>query len=96
MINDVIGVGNPNHPANQEEAPEFQSEDLRECLDHFYETDDIDPLSHAIAEVLRTIESAHKDLVECINFARSSDNAFLANKLASIRTKLDSYGNKNP
>jgi hypothetical protein len=93
---DVLGTGNPDHPANREEASEFQSEDLKECLDHFYETGDSEPLAEAIHETYNSLASVHSDLVECINFARSSDNAFLANKLATIRTKIDQYGNKNP
>lgn len=89
---DVLGTGNPDHPANQEDAQEFQSEDLKECLDHFYETKDIDPLATAIDETYDNLKSLHAGLVECISFARSSDNAFLANKLATLRTKIDSYG----
>ena len=45
---DVLGTGNPLHPANCEVGTIFSSHDLKECLDYFYASKEPEALEMAI------------------------------------------------
>lgn len=90
---DVLGVGNPLHPSNQKDLVdyEFESDNLKECLNHFHDTKEIEALANAIDQFSFVIDNIAIELIECISKARKLEHHDLANKLISIRTKLETY-----
>lgn len=87
---DVLGVGNPLHPANQEPEKEeyFESDNLQECLDYFRATNDIDPLENAIALNELKKQMVKEDLTEVIKLLRTKGMDATANFLCHSRDKL--------
>lgn len=57
---DVLGLGNSDHPANQEQIEDLESEDLNECLDFAMNYDDFKPLLLAIELQTERLEIAKK------------------------------------
>lgn len=88
--NDVLGVGNSQHPANQEpeKEEEFYSTDLQECLNHYKDTLDCEPLENAIYENELKLKRANKDLTEAVKLLRSKNYDSTANFLCQLRNDL--------
>ena len=84
---DVIGSGNPQHPANQEpeEEVEFESNDLQKCLDHYKETGNIEPLENAICRNELIHKNAYEDLTTVIKISRLNGLDDAANLLCLLR-----------
>ena len=55
--NDILGVGNICHPANQEETEVFQSEDIQECLQYARDNGDFEPLEFAVKIAKRNFDA---------------------------------------
>ena len=87
---DELGVGNSQHPANQEPEEEeyFESDDLQECLDYFRATNDIDHLENAIALNELKKQMVKEDLTEAIKLLRIIGKDATANFLCLTRDKL--------
>jgi hypothetical protein len=83
---DVIGIGNPDHPANEKEAEYFISEDLKECLGHFIETKEIGPLEEAIEVINFRIAKASEELQDVIVSLEASPLKF---KLINLKKRLN-------
>lgn len=82
---DVLGVGNPDHPANQEEL-EFDLETLENCLAHYKEYDVVDPLIESIENTITNNASASEIVKLLIRNERSKseiDNDLIM-KLSSV------------
>jgi hypothetical protein len=86
---DVLGTGNPHHPANQEEADVQTPESLSECLAHFRETGDSSYLEEAVEAAVRVIDRARLKMVDLTHIAREVDNVVLANGISNLRNTLD-------
>lgn len=85
----VLGVGNPNHPANETNTEDFfDSTCLWECLEHYKETGNIEPLENAIAYTNGNKSRAKVQVNELIDYLRPSDNDYLKNKLTNIKNLL--------
>jgi tetrahydromethanopterin S-methyltransferase subunit H len=86
---DLLGVGNPHHPANQEELAVQEPESLSECLEYFRETGDSSYLEDAVEAAVRILEATRAKMVDLTHIAREVDNAVLANGISNLRNKLD-------
>ena len=86
--NDILGVVNSQHPANEKETESFVSIDLQECLDYYKDTRDLAPLENAIFENESNKKRAIKDLTEVIKLQRSKGDNNTANFLALTRDLL--------
>jgi hypothetical protein len=91
---DVIGVGNPEHPANREETEMFESDNIQECLDYAKEFNDYEPIENAIVKQETIIEKVIDELKFLMD-ATNSDNVWMRNKLYAIKSKLKSTQVKN-
>lgn len=81
----VLGVGNSNHPANQEETELFQSEDLNECLSYAKCIGDFDALEFAIELQTERLRIAKKLIDELKKELSTEDQK---NKLQRIKNYL--------
>ena len=85
---DVLGVGNPEHPANRHEQKPFESDNLQECLDYAKLANEFESLENAIYNNEVVIMSAIQDLNFCIDCMSATDNVFVLNKLKRIKSNL--------
>jgi len=88
MSLDTYDEHSPDHPANQEETPIFESNDLQECLDYFRETNDSEPFENAISQNELVKQMVKEDLVEVIKLLRTKGLYSTANFLCMTRDKL--------
>jgi len=88
--NDILGIGNSDHPANQEqiESETFESNNLWECLDYTKEFKDFELIENAITLQNTIIEKAIIDLDFLIDTYHHTDQSLLKNKLVKIKTDL--------
>ncbi len=86
---DALGTGNPNHPANRKEVPQFQSDDLQECLDYYFETQNIVPLINAVEVNKNKLDKAVRDIQEIVDICVASEIDLLKNKLITVRKNLE-------
>lgn len=86
----VIGVGNSFHPANQQEteSDHFESNNLEECLDYAKDFKDFEPIENAIIEQNVAIEKAVSEIDLLIDTYHHTEQTFLKNKLLSIKRQL--------
>ncbi len=84
---DVLGVGNSQHPSNQEPEEEvnFESNDLQKCLDYYKDTGDIEPLENAICRNELIHKNAIEDLTSSIKFMRNNDLNATADFFCKLR-----------
>ena len=83
----VLGVGNPLHPANQrEEQEDFDSVNLKECLDYAKDTKDFEWIETAIIMQNTAIEKAVLELDFLVNIC--GDNSMLRNRLKALKREL--------
>lgn len=88
--NEELGVGHPNHPANQPDEPSmselgFSLLTLQECLDYYKETKDIEPLENKIKEVSESNKMAKEIVVQVIRVLRGTGFDSTANILCKLR-----------
>jgi len=84
----IEGRFDPNNPCNQEEATEFQSDDLQECLDYYRETKDSEPLEEAISINEIKKQMVIEELIMVIKLLRTNGMDATANLLCGTRDKL--------
>jgi len=88
--NDVLGLGNSEHPANREPMEEeiFESDNLSECLDYAKLANDYEPLEAAILNQETIIEKAASE----IQFLKDMciHNSLLKNRLQKLSHLLTS------
>jgi len=86
----VTGLGNPNHPANRTNTDDFfDSICLWECLDHYKETGNIEPLENAIAFNKGNQRRAVVQVKELIDLYSTLDGKeYIVNKLTNIKNLL--------
>jgi len=76
-------------PTNQDESIfEFDSTDLWECLEHYKETGEIEPLENAIAYNNGNKRRALAIVNELSEHYQTTDNNYLLNKLTNIKNLL--------
>ena len=84
----VLGVGNSFHPANQQEieTDHFESNNLQKCLDYAKDFKDFEPIENAIIDQNVAIEKAISEL----NFLIDSciQNKFMQNRLIALKRQL--------
>lgn len=85
---DVLGTGNPNHPANREELELEVPQDLDEALSYYLEHDDFEHLENAITELINEKHQWLEELTETIKFARAANQHLIANNLCRLREKI--------
>tara|TARA_R110000782_G_scaffold219108_1_gene306447 strand:+ start:279 stop:545 length:267 start_codon:yes stop_codon:yes gene_type:complete len=85
---DVIGVGNPSHPANQQEQTPEQPETLQEAIDHYRDTNDAEPLKELAEQYIVLLESTRKELIQIKSIARIFSNTMIYNKLSALIERL--------
>lgn len=76
-----------NDPTDSYET-EFDSIDLWECLEHYKETGNIEPLENAISINNGNIRRALEIVKELSNWAEPTDNSYLKNRLNNIKNLL--------
>lgn len=84
----VLGVGNSEHPANQEQTePEtFESNNLLECLNYAKDFKDFELIENAITLQNTIIEKAISELDFLIDSLHS--NTMVKNRLVKLITEL--------
>lgn len=85
---DVLGIGNPHHPANQLEL-EFPPRTLDECIEHFKEHNDSDPLMEKIDDLKLQMDRGKELSIELIKHLRKNNLHGAANQLCKIRDHFD-------
>lgn len=90
--NDILGVGNSDHPANQEqiEYETFESNNLWECLDYAKDTKDFELIENAITLQNTIIEKTISEIEFLIDTYHHTDHSLLKNRLIKLRTELKS------
>jgi len=83
---DVLGVGNPEHPANRIEEEIFESDNLQECLDYSKTFNDYEPMEAAIYNNDTIIENAISEIQFCIDTLQN--NSLVKNRLLAVKRKL--------
>jgi len=83
---DVLGIGNPEHPANREEQEMFESDNLSECLDYAKLAYDFEPMEAAIYNNDTIIENAISEIQFCIDCLQN--NSLVKNRLLAVKRKL--------
>lgn len=93
----ILGVGNYQHPANQEETDLeiFESDNIQECLDYAKDYDDFEPIENAIMKQETIIEKAILEIDFLISVGQSSHNVLIPNRLKQLRSSLLSNQKKN-
>lgn len=81
---DVLGIGNPHHPANQMEL-DFPPQTLDECISYLNEHNDSDPLIQKIDELKDQMNKGKQLSVDLIIELRKSGLNGAANQLCKIR-----------
>jgi len=85
----VTGLGNPNHPANRTNTEDFfDSTDLWDCLEHYKETENVEPLESAISYNNGNKRRAVAIVNELLEAHAHTDNSYLKNKLTNIKDLL--------
>lgn len=77
----ILGVGNPNHPANKEEPKEaeFNSSDLHKAFTNFLETSEDDIILSVFDYHNATVEKSIKKLTDLVLILRDIQNDYAAN-----------------
>lgn len=75
--NDVLGVGNSQHPANEQDYI-FESDDLDDCMEYYKNTGIIEPLENAINKNRKLIREAKKIIDDTVSVLKSSNRSDLA------------------
>ena len=90
--NDILGVGNSQHPANQEQYEEtvFESDVLMDCLDYYKDTKDSELIENAIINQNTIIEKVISQIDFLIDMYHHTSHSLLKNKLVKIKTELKS------
>lgn len=88
--NNVLGVGNEQHPANQEETTqdELITNSLESCLDFYKVTEDSEPLENAIFNKGKVIEKSIQEIQKVITFLRTNGFDNMANILCNVNRDL--------
>ncbi len=91
--NEELGVGHPNHPANQPEKLSnselgFSLLTLQECLDYYKETKDIEPLENKIKEVSEGNKMSKEIVIQVIRVLRETGFDATANFLCKARDSI--------
>jgi len=84
----VLGVLNGQHPANEKENDIFYSENIQECLDYYKETKDIEPLESAISFQQSKIELVASSLTDFIHILRKNNMNDTANYLCVLNNEI--------
>ena len=84
----IEGRFNLNNPCNQEELPEFQSNDIQECFDYYRDSKDSEPLENAILRNEIKKQMVKDDITEVIKLFRTNGMDATANFLCGTRDKL--------
>jgi hypothetical protein len=83
----VIGVGNSNHPANtKENYPSIST--LGQALNYYNETGDAGPLAELAQETIEANSKAVELLIKLSGEARALDNTYIANRLHKLKELL--------
>lgn len=84
---DHLGVGNPMHPANQEELEPIEEKELtiREALETGFE----DKLLEATGRQEKLLDSIHSELVFIRDYASQKHDTFLKNRITKFLKKLE-------
>jgi hypothetical protein len=87
---DVLGVGNPLHPANKKELPKKSYLDMtiRECLDTYKNTGNDADISAKIEDIISTSEEARKILNRVIRQLRNEGRTEQADFLCIARNLI--------
>lgn len=78
---DIIGVGNPNHTANEEDVlePEFTSNNLGKAFQYHTHNQDEEILISVFDFHDMTIQNSINNLTELVLMLRDSENHYAAN-----------------
>ena len=87
---EIIGVGNPDHPANEveNEFEDFESNNLNKCLDYAKDNDDFEPLEFAILNQKEITEKVIEELQWI--FDSTQNNVSVKNKCIKLINLLKS------
>ena len=80
---DILGVGNPNHPANEEDVlePEFNSNELNNAFEYYLETGDEINLKSVFEYHNLVIQKSIDKLTYLVILLRAMENTYNANKI---------------
>lgn len=78
---DILGIGNPNHPANQieETVENFDSNNLQKSFQYYQETNDEDLLNSVFEYHNTTTQNSIDNLTKLVLVLRDRDNTYAAN-----------------
>lgn len=82
--NEVLGVENREHPANEHNYI-FESDDLDDCLDHYKKTGDLGPLENAINTNRKIMYENKKIIADVMVDCETSNRSDLSLKLWKIK-----------
>lgn len=82
---DVIGIGNSRHPANQIEAPSDYPDTIKKSLDYYKEHSDINPLLENLDQLENQMAKGKTIIIGIIKDLRSNGSQDLANSLCVIK-----------
>jgi hypothetical protein len=91
-LNSFFIISKPMGASLTDPVP-FESTEIRDCLAHYYDYNEIAPLTKAIEALYGEMGEMKKELIEVIRLARASDNNFTANKIVRFLEKLNPFIN---